>query len=59
MRAHLEGCSACAEDHETLRAMLDEQGAESSSPAYFLNEMTCWIPVGRFEYGEVTRGRGP
>jgi hypothetical protein len=22
MRAHLEGCSACAEDHETLRAWL-------------------------------------
>jgi hypothetical protein len=27
MRAHLEGCSACAEDHETLRAMLNQQGA--------------------------------
>ena len=26
MRAHLEGCSACAEDHESLRAMLSEQG---------------------------------
>jgi hypothetical protein len=22
MRAHLEGCSACAEDHESLRAFL-------------------------------------
>jgi hypothetical protein len=22
MRAHLEGCSACAEDHESLRAWL-------------------------------------
>jgi hypothetical protein len=22
MRAHLEGCSACAEDHDTLRAWL-------------------------------------
>jgi hypothetical protein len=22
MRAHLEGCSACAEDHESLRALL-------------------------------------
>ena len=27
MRAHLEGCSACAEDHETLRAMLNQHGA--------------------------------
>jgi hypothetical protein len=27
LRAHLEGCSACAEDHETLRAMLNQQGA--------------------------------
>jgi anti-sigma factor RsiW len=27
MRAHLEGCSACAEDHESLRAMLTEQGS--------------------------------
>jgi hypothetical protein len=25
---------------------------------YFLNEMTCWMPVGRFEYGEVTNGSG-
>jgi hypothetical protein len=25
MKAHLEGCSACAEDHESLRAMLSEQ----------------------------------
>jgi hypothetical protein len=24
MRAHLEGCSACAEDHESLRALLLE-----------------------------------
>jgi hypothetical protein len=22
MRAHLEGCSACAEDHESLRALI-------------------------------------
>jgi hypothetical protein len=22
MRAHLEGCSACAEDHQSLRALL-------------------------------------
>ena len=27
MRAHLEGCSACAEDQESLRAMLTEQGS--------------------------------
>jgi hypothetical protein len=26
MRAHLEGCSACAEDHESLRALLQERG---------------------------------
>ena len=25
MRAHLEGCSACAEDHESLRALLSAQ----------------------------------
>ena len=25
MRAHLEGCSACAEDHESLHALLTEQ----------------------------------
>jgi len=25
MRAHLEGCSACAEDHESLRALLIEE----------------------------------
>jgi hypothetical protein len=25
MRAHLLGCSACAEDHESLRALLVEQ----------------------------------
>jgi hypothetical protein len=25
MRAHLEGCSACAEDHESLRALLSKQ----------------------------------
>jgi hypothetical protein len=24
MRAHLHGCSACAEDHESLRALLSE-----------------------------------
>jgi hypothetical protein len=25
MRAHFQGCSACAEDHESLRALLSEQ----------------------------------
>jgi hypothetical protein len=30
MRAHLEGCSACAEDHESLRALLMEQSGPSS-----------------------------
>ncbi len=25
MRAHLQGCSACAEDHESLRALLSER----------------------------------
>jgi hypothetical protein len=29
MRAHLEGCSACAEDHESLRALLSEQGGNA------------------------------
>jgi hypothetical protein len=27
MHAHFEGCSACAEDHESLRALLTEQGS--------------------------------
>ena len=27
MSAHLEGCSACAEDHESLYALLSEQGS--------------------------------
>jgi hypothetical protein len=27
MSAHLEGCSACAEDHESLRALLSGQGS--------------------------------
>jgi hypothetical protein len=26
MSTHLEGCSACAEDHESLYALLSEQG---------------------------------
>jgi hypothetical protein len=30
MRAHLEGCSACAEDRESLRALLvSESGSEA------------------------------
>jgi hypothetical protein len=29
MQAHLEGCPACAEDHDSLRALL---GSESESP---------------------------
>jgi hypothetical protein len=27
MRAHLEGCSACAEDHESLRALVESGGS--------------------------------
>lgn len=27
MRAHLEGCPACAEDFESLRALVDEEPA--------------------------------
>jgi hypothetical protein len=27
MSAHLQGCSACAEDHESLQALLSEQGS--------------------------------
>jgi hypothetical protein len=29
MRAHLEGCPACAEDHESLVALLDSESNES------------------------------
>ena len=29
MRAHLEGCSACAEDHESLRALVIDPGSEA------------------------------
>jgi hypothetical protein len=29
MRAHLKGCSACAEDHESLRALVTDQGSEA------------------------------
>ena len=28
LRAHLEGCSACNEDHESLRALLAQLSAE-------------------------------
>jgi hypothetical protein len=31
MQAHFEGCSACAEDHESLRALLASQPREDSS----------------------------
>jgi hypothetical protein len=27
MRAHLKGCSACAEDHESLHALLTDQAS--------------------------------
>jgi hypothetical protein len=30
MRAHLEGCSACAEDHESLQALLGEEAGLDS-----------------------------
>jgi hypothetical protein len=30
MQAHFEGCSACAEDHESLRALLLSQAREGS-----------------------------
>ena len=29
MRAHLKGCSACAEDHESLRALVTDQAPEA------------------------------
>jgi hypothetical protein len=29
MRAHLEGCSACSEEHESLRALLAEEARVS------------------------------
>jgi hypothetical protein len=32
MRAHLQGCSACAEDRESLRAFLVDQIGVCSSP---------------------------
>jgi hypothetical protein len=30
MRAHLEGCSACAEDHESLRALLESHAGRDA-----------------------------
>lgn len=33
MRAHLEGCPACHEDHESLRALVAEGGASSPPPS--------------------------
>jgi anti-sigma factor RsiW len=32
MRAHLEGCPACAEDHESLIAFVSAQGRAATSP---------------------------
>ncbi len=32
MRAHLVGCPACAEDHDSLHALLTDQGAERHRP---------------------------
>jgi hypothetical protein len=29
MRAHLQGCSACAEDHESLRALVTDQASDA------------------------------
>jgi hypothetical protein len=31
MRAHLQGCPACAEEHASLRALLDEPGPEPAA----------------------------
>lgn len=31
MRAHLQGCPACAEDHESLRALVDADGRHRDS----------------------------
>jgi hypothetical protein len=32
MRAHLEGCKACNEDHESLRALLEAQMTSPERP---------------------------
>jgi hypothetical protein len=33
MRAHLEGCPACGEDHRSLRALVEADGASTPNPA--------------------------
>jgi len=33
MGAHLEGCPACAEDHRSLRALVEAEGGTSASSA--------------------------
>jgi hypothetical protein len=32
MREHLEGCSACAEDHRSLRALVERVGSRAPLP---------------------------
>jgi anti-sigma factor RsiW len=32
MREHLEGCSACAEDHRSLRALIETETGSPASP---------------------------
>jgi anti-sigma factor RsiW len=32
MREHLEGCSACAEDHRSLRALVETESGSAASP---------------------------
>jgi len=32
MREHLEGCSACAEDHRSLRAFVETETGSAASP---------------------------
>jgi anti-sigma factor RsiW len=32
MREHLEGCSACAEDHRSLRALVESETGSAASP---------------------------
>jgi hypothetical protein len=33
MREHLEGCSACAEDHRSLRALVEAETGSSLGPS--------------------------
>ena len=33
LRAHLDGCPACREEHESLRALLDEEWRPEPPPA--------------------------